>query len=290
MSLQDTLARFPLEAMHTPSGVLQFRRAHAPGRGAGPITHVLLHGIGSGSASWLSQLLAASDAASQTHIVAWDAPGYGQSTPLAPSEPVAADYAARVVAWLEGLEAVGGALAPRFTLVGHSLGALMAGSVAARDASRLDRLMLLSPAGGYAKAAPEDRQQKLQSRLDNLAKLGPAGVARARAPAMLSPQATAQQIAYVESIMAAINPAGYTQAARMLAGGDLVGDLQRVACPVVVASGSADTITPPAGCRAIAQAAGAPYHDLGPAGHSCALEAADAVNRLLGLAKESSHG
>ncbi len=288
MPLQDTLARFPLEALHTPAGAVHFRRAHAPGRGATPITHVLLHGIGSGSGSWLSQLLAASAEGSQAHVVAWDAPGYGQSAPLAPPAPVAADYAARVVAWFDGL---GAALAPRFTLVGHSLGALMAGSFAARDASRLERLVLLSPAGGYAKAAPEERAQKLQSRLDNLAKLGPAGVAKARAPAMLSPQASAEQIAYVASIMAAIDPAGYTQAARMLAGGDLVGDLQRVACPIVVASGSADTITPPAGCRAVAQAAGAPYQDLGPAGHSCALEAADAVNRLLGLPTErDAHG
>ena len=82
---------------------------------------------------------------------------------------------------------------------------------------------------------------------------------------------------------AAITPAGYTQAAHMLAGGDLIGDLQRLGCPVVVASGSADSITPPAGCRVIAQSAGAPYLDLGPAGHACALEAALAVNQLLGL-------
>jgi pimeloyl-ACP methyl ester carboxylesterase len=279
MSLQAALATFPLESAHTPLGVVQFRRAHAPGA-TGPVTHVLLHGIGSASASWLAQLQAARDGASGAHVVAWDAPGYGQSTPLAPAEPSAADYAVRARAWLDGL---GDALAPHFTLVGHSLGALMAASLAAQDASRLERLVLLSPAGGYAKATAQERTQKLQSRLANLAERGPAGIAQSRAPAMLSPQATPEQIAYVQSVMAAIDPAGYTQAAHMLAGGDLVGDLQRVRCPLTVASGSADTITPPAGCRSIAQAAGAPYLDLGPAGHSCALEAADAVNRLLGL-------
>ena len=51
--------------------------------------------------------------------------------------------------------------------------------------------------------------------------------------------------------------------------------------PVVVASGSADTITPPAACEAVARTAGCPYIPLGPAGHVCALEAAEAVNRLL---------
>jgi len=279
MSLHDALATFPLETAHTPLGDVQFRRACAPGH-AGPVTHVLLHGIGSASASWLAQLQAARDGSSGAHVVAWDAPGYGRSTPLAPAEPVAADYAARAQAWLDSL---GDSLAPRFTLVGHSLGALMAASLAAQDTGRLLRLVLLSPAGGYAHAAPEERAQKLQSRLANLAKLGPAGVAKSRAPAMLSPQATPAQIVYVESVMAAIDPAGYTQAAQMLAGGDIVADLRRVRCPVVVASGSADTITPPTGCRAIAHAAGAPYQDLGPAGHSCALEAAASVNAMLGL-------
>ena len=37
---------------------------------------VLLHGIGSGAASWQAQLEAFSD---RYRVVAWDAPGYGES-------------------------------------------------------------------------------------------------------------------------------------------------------------------------------------------------------------------
>ncbi|RZL88575.1 MAG: hypothetical protein EOP73_30560 [Variovorax sp.] len=102
---------------------------------------------------------------------------------------------------------------------------------------------------------------------------------------MLSPAAPADLVAYLRSIMAAIDPAGYTQAARMLAGAELGADIARLpaSLPRAVASGSADTITPPAGCQAVAREAGVPWQDLGPVGHACAVEAAVAVCELLSL-------
>jgi pimeloyl-ACP methyl ester carboxylesterase len=69
----------------------------------------------------------------------------------------------------------------------------------------------------------------------------------------------------------------------MLGQGNLRQDLQTVACPVSVASGEADTVTPPANCDAVAQDAAAKRISLGPVGHACPLEAAEAVNALLGL-------
>jgi pimeloyl-ACP methyl ester carboxylesterase len=83
--------------------------------------------------------------------------------------------------------------------------------------------------------------------------------------------------------MAQINPAGYTQASRMLSTGRLDADLARVSVPLIVASGSADTITPPAACADVAHRKNLAWVDLGPVGHVCALEAAERVNELLGL-------
>src|SRR5262245_46878990 len=62
---------------------------------------VLLHGIGSGAGSWLEVALALAPSA---RVIAWDAPGYGASTPLAPARPRAADYAARLNALLAALD------------------------------------------------------------------------------------------------------------------------------------------------------------------------------------------
>ena len=280
MPLIAQLQQFSTESAATPQGAVQFRRARSPGC-SGAVTHVLLHGIGSASASWLAQLQCVDRGfGSGLHIVAWDAPGYGGSEALAEQAPVAADYAARFWEWITALGA--DARAP-FTLVGHSLGALMAASAAARRPERVARLVLLAPALGYANANVEVRERKLSERLASLAQWGPAGLAKKRAAAMLSTNASAEQVAFVEYVMAGIQPHGYTQAAHMLASGDVLADLRQLGCPMTIASGSADTITPPDACRTLAQKIGTPYVSLGAVGHTCALEAAVEVNKVIGI-------
>ncbi len=273
MNPQDALNHAPLLSVQIAAGRAQYRSAGT----AAAATHVLLHGIGSASASWAGQLQAAAGRR-ELRLLAWEAPGYGDSTPLAGVAPQARDYAERLWAWLDALD-----MRAPVVLVGHSLGALMAASACLLQPQRVRELVLLSPALGYGDASPAERQQKLQSRLDNLQRLGPQGMAAARAAAMLSPTAPAGLVEAVRENMAQIHPAGYTQAAHMLSGATLLRDLAAVRCPVRVASGEADTITPPAGCDRAAQAVGQTRISLGPVGHACALEAASAVNRLLGL-------
>ncbi len=280
MSLIAQLPQFAPERVAVGQATVQFRRARSALAGEA-VTHVLLHGIGSASGSWLAQLQQTRAAQGlAAHVLAWDAPGYANSTALPMDTPVAADYALRLWQWLDAL---GDQAAAPLTLVGHSLGALMAAAAAGMASKRVTRLVLLAPAQGYARADAAERDKKLADRLANLARLGPAGMAQQRASAMLSSGASADQVAFVAQLMAQINPVGYSQAARMLAGGDLLGDLLALACPVLVASGSADTITPAHGCQSLALQVGAPYVSLGPVGHACALEAAAQVHRLVGL-------
>jgi len=270
MNLTDLSQRFAPQSIDTALGRIGFRRA-GPDDARDPL--VLLHGIGSGSGSWVRQLEAF--AATRT-VLAWDAPGYGASQALPEAEPQAHDYAQRVWAWLDAL-----GIREPVTLVGHSLGALMGAAAAVAQPARVHRLVLLSPAQGYGKAEAAVRDAKRRDRLANLDTLGPAGMAQKRGAAMVSAQAAPELVAYVKDIMGQVIPAGYRQATHMLAGGDLDGLLTQVTCPVQVASGRADTITPPAGCEAVARAASVPYVSLGPVGHACALEAAGPVNALL---------
>ena len=282
-SLTEQLAQFPTRSSPATAtaGRVQFRHACSPGY-AGAVTHVLLHGIGSASASWLAQLSQVrSTAKPASHVLAWDAPGYGDSDALDIETPGAADYATRLWAWLDAVDAD---TESPFTLVGHSLGALMAASAALQRPERVQRLVLLAPAQGYATADPQLREKKLSDRLANLAQWGPAGLAGQRVGAMLSPQASADQRAFVEQVMTAIRPHGYRQAARMLSQADIGADLARVRCSVTIASGSADTVTPSDGCEALARSIHAPYVGLGAVGHSCALQAAPRVNTLIGIA------
>jgi pimeloyl-ACP methyl ester carboxylesterase len=283
---QDRLAAYPLNRCAVASSN-PLKPAHVAYRqnafnaGGGKVTaYVLLHGIGSASASWLGQL----DAAAQdgrARVLAWDAPGYGQSDALPEPQPNAALYAARLWAWLDALHVAATGSGEHIILVGHSLGCLMAASAACLAPERVARLILLSPAQGYARAPEQERNKKRDDRLQMLAQLGPRGMSKTRGAAMLSANASPAQIQQVQETMAAIHPAGYSQATHMLAGGDLLSELSAVRCPVRVASGSADTITPPAACEAVARHANAPYVSLPGAGHACTVEAPDAVNPII---------
>jgi pimeloyl-ACP methyl ester carboxylesterase len=244
---------------------------------ASQVTHVLLHGIGSASASWAFQLGAAVGR-SDIRVLAWDAPGYGRSTHLPMDCPSAQDYAERLWSWLDALY-----VNQPVVLAGHSLGALMATSATRLRPQAVSRLVLLAPARGYGDAPLAERERVMQGRLSNLQQLGPEGMATARAAAMLSPGAAPALQEAVRETMAQIDLAGYAQAVQMLGQASLAQDLKTVACPVWVASGEADTVTTPANCDAVAQDAAAKRISLGPVGHACPLEAAEAVNELLGL-------
>jgi pimeloyl-ACP methyl ester carboxylesterase len=273
MSPLEALTHHPMLSTALPGGA---RVSHREAGSARAVTHVLLHGIGSASSSWVLQLEAAQQR--PLRVLAWDAPGYGGSDPVSSDWPRAGDYAERLWAWLDALEVK----AP-ITLVGHSLGAIMAARAAVQAPQRVQRLVLLAPASGYGNAEPAQREQKLRDRLTTLERLGPRGMAQARAAAMLSPGAPAELVDAVRDNMSQVNPSGYTQAARMLAHGTLSSDLAQLNLPLVVASGHADSITIPASCQDVAQAGGVAWNDLGSVGHACPLEAPGAVNALLGL-------
>jgi len=261
------VARHPLDERRTARGVVSFRAA-----GAGPAL-CLLHGIGSQSGSWAPQLDALG---AHYHVIAWDAPGYGRSDALVSAAPVAADYAATLAALWDALDL------DRAVVVASSLGALIAGAFAARWPARAAGLVLLNPAGGYGRADAAERAAKLAARLDRLAALGPAGMAREPAPGMLSPAASAEARALAAWSTARLRPDGYAQAARMLAGGSLADDAARYDGPVLVVAASGDTITPPAGCRAIAAAfPQGSYRVLEGIGHLSYLDAPETVNALV---------
>ncbi|HWV03195.1 alpha/beta hydrolase [Ralstonia sp.] len=243
---------------------------------SGPVV-VLLHGISSSAASWLpcAQVL------SQTmRVLAWDAPGYGNSTPLEQATPRAADYAMRLQAWLAALDVTPDAI------VGHSLGALMASAYVAAAPTTMQpkHLLLLNPAQGYGQPGQEDKSLAVQAqRLATLDQLGIDGMAESRHAHLLRPNATDEERAWVRWNMKRLNDGGYRQAVAMLSGDDIGAYLSKrpASTPAQVACGDVDGITPPQGCEALAKTFGLPFALVPSAGHASYIDAPDAVAGLV---------
>lgn len=242
--------------------------------GSGPPL-VLLHGIGSAAASFRHQLETLS---SRFRVLAWDAPGYAASTPLAIERPDTTLYAAALDAWLGALGI------DRCHLVGQSLGTLIAARFAAEQAKRVLSLTLVGIARGHGRLPPSERQRLLAQRLDDLNDLGAHAVAAKRSPRLLGPEATDTMRRMVIDIMARIRPEGYAQAAHMLSTGDIMADLARLPAelPIQIIVGEADVITPPAVNLEIAAAfPAASVHVIPGAGHAIYLEKPEQFNQLL---------
>lgn len=258
--LEERIARF---APRQSKGI-SYREA-----GAGPAL-VLLHGIGSSSASWLFQL----ESLAGYRLVAWDAPGYGASRFLSVAEPQPADYAQALHEFLERL------LLKDVVLVGNSLGCLMAGAYAAAHPERVRSMVLLGPAGGYGGLA--DREAKLAERLRQLDELGPEGLAEQRSPTLVAKGSPPVALELVRWSQRRILPQGFRQAVYCLAQGRLGADARRYGKKVLVACGSEDIITPEAGCKAIARAfPRGEYRTLDGIGHAPHVEAPERINDLI---------
>jgi len=227
---------------------------------------IFLHGIGSSARSWQAAFEVAPP---DWHALAWNAPGYPPSTPLAADWPSASDYAQRLKTLLDARD-INSA-----HLVGHSLGCLIAARFANLYPSCVKSLTLASCALGHARLPEDERARLLASRLVDVEELGARAMAEKRGPRLLGPNATAAQIRAVIDTMASIDAQGYAQGARMLSKGDLIGDIEKlpVDLPVQFIYGSADVITPPeANQQAVAARPLAPVTVLELAGHACYIE------------------
>lgn len=208
--------------------------------GSGPVL-VLLHGIGSNASSFAPLV---SHLPADFRIIAWNAPGYLGSAPLPQDWPVARDYANAFAGLAERLAL------PRFTLLGHSLGALIGGAFAATQGKKLNNLILASPALGHGMEQNGALSPASQARIDDLTSMGAKSFAAARAPRLVfQPEAHARVLGMVRDGMAQVSMPGYGQAARMLASGRLLDDAARLAVPTDVITGIEDIVTPPEGAR-----------------------------------------
>ena len=266
-ALDERIAKYPQKTLAVDNVTISYREA---GQG---IPVVLLHGIGSGSGSWLFQLEALQK---NYHLIAWDAPGYGQSSPLTREIPEASDYA-------DVLKRLVDALALKtFYLIGHSFGSLIAAAYCHQFAASVSSLVLVNPAMGYGKNRPEERDRKNQVRIELMHSLGPAGLAQERGRKLVSSTASKTAVRLVQWNMSRLHKQGYIQAVNMLANSDLCEFCQGIDKSVLVLCGSEDQITPETMAIKIAWCyEKSHYISLEGMGHASYIEGAAKFNQYL---------
>jgi pimeloyl-ACP methyl ester carboxylesterase len=263
------------EPSRTMSGGISILRAG--GERGRPL--VLLHGIGSNAQSFAALMAAL---APSRPLLAWDAPGYGASTPLGGDWPAADEYAATLAGLLDRL-GMG-----TIDLLGHSLGALVAGRFARGHSARVARLILASPALGYATKPGEPLAPPAATRLDALISEGAERFAATRGPRLVHATQDVKLVAGVVKGMSQVKLPGYAHASRMLSCADLVDDASHLTMPVLVLVGREDQVTPPANCRrlydavvAASPALGHRFETIPQAGHAVPQERPEAVADLV---------
>lgn len=240
---------------------------------------VLLHGIGSRSFSFLPLIHALN---SKRTIIAWDAPGYGASLPLAAAAPCVADYCAALRALLDaaGVETV--------DLLGHSLGTLIAAHFAVVDRNRVNRLILVSPTLGHGASSSDGTPKTVRERVAELELLGAVSFARKRSVRLVfRPEQSPAVLQAVTAAMATMTMPGYGQAAHILGCGRILDDTTRLDLLPLIIVGAEDVITPPECSLQIASSLPSIGRDAASpilveeAGHAICLEAPDRVAILV---------
>jgi pimeloyl-ACP methyl ester carboxylesterase len=237
-------------------------------RGTGPPL-VLLHGGLSDHREWRPQLEGLSDAFT---VVAWDAPGCGDSTDPPPTFRMP-EYADTLAGFIEAL-----ALA-RPHVVGLSWGSTLALELYRRRSEVPRTLVLASAYAGWAGSLPADEvAERLRDTLDALA-LPSGEVARSFASSLFTHHVPNEIVEEAVGIMAGFRRSGAEPMLRAMAEADLRDVLPTIDVPTLLLYGEEDERSPTAVAHGLLEAIpGSTLVTLPAAGHQSNLEAPEPFN------------
>lgn len=242
------------------------------GTGEGPPV-ILIHGVGLNADVWASQIVAL---APSHRVIAYDTLGHGRSA-LPPEIASLDDYVGQLFRLMDGLGL------PGASLVGHSMGAMIAIAAALEDPARIDRLVALNAVHDRS----PDQRAAARERADLLDRGGAAKTSEAALERWFGPSAGgafAAERAQVRDWLDAVDPAGYARAYRVFATADsaYASRLKELRCPALFITGELDPHSTPA--MSLAMAAAAPQgHAVVLPGqrHMAAFAAPDVCNRII---------
>lgn len=218
------------------------------------MTIVLLHGIG--GASWDGMVPDAFD---------WPMPGFRGTARLSPMT-----FPALALALRDALDARGIAQA---TLLGHSMGGMIAQEFLATFPDRVAKLVLYATTPAFGGRDPAFAEAFLQARLGPLEGRGMAAAADDMLAGMFEPGAPADALPRAKAALSAIPEDVYRETVRCLTTFDRRAELADIGVPTLLIAGERDQAAPLKTMqRMAATIPGARIAVIGGAGHMAHLE------------------
>jgi pimeloyl-ACP methyl ester carboxylesterase len=238
--------------------------------GSGP-SLLLIHGVGARLDNWDGVVAALGD---RFTTICYDLRGHGESS-KAPGPYSIELLAADALAVLDHLGLARGHVA------GHSLGGLVAQRLAIDAPERVERLALLSTAGGRS----EEERRRVLERLALVEHDIPGEHFRRSIGRWFSDEFQRSNAELIERYAArnmANDPHCYAAAYRVLATTDLVAELHRIRAPTLIVTGEGDVGSTPRMAQLMHERIpGSRLHVLPGLRHSILVEAPDRVAGLL---------
>lgn len=236
--------------------------------GSGPPL-VLVHGyVGDGPTTWRHQL---DDLSRDFTVVAWDAPGAGQSSDPPESFGVA-DYGDCLASFVTTLKL------EHPHIAGLSFGGALALALYDRHPALPKTLILASAYAGWRGSLPPEVAEARLTQAMRLAELSPTELVDTLLPTMFASPVAPADVAAFRASMASFHPTGFRALARASAE-DLGHVPSKVAIPTLVVCGSRDERAPLPVAEALRVAIpNATLVVLDGVGHACNIEAPERFN------------
>jgi pimeloyl-ACP methyl ester carboxylesterase len=240
--------------------------------GGGP-TVLMLHGIGGGHLAFAPQVETL--ASCGYRAVAWDMPGYGHSAPIEPY--TFKGLAQSCVHLIESLKC------DKVTLVGHSMGGMVAQEVVARRPELVSRLVLCGTSAAFGKPDGDWQREFVAERTAPLAAgKSMAELAETLVPQLVGPGSLPEGVRLATHCMGLVPAATYRRALECIVTFDRRNMLDHIGVPTLLIAGEHDRNAPPAVMRKMAATIPrSTYIEMKGIGHLQNLEAPEDFDNLL---------
>jgi pimeloyl-ACP methyl ester carboxylesterase len=212
-------------------GLMEYRAAGDRGDPA----ILMLHGLGSSSAGYRAQFAGLSR---DFRVLAWNAPGFGDSSPIGRDDASIDDYADALEAFLRTL-----GLKRLSVLVGSSWGSIIALAFAGRYPQLVGSLVLSAPNVARGHLFGESRDAELDAWLRTADISLPVSRA-AIADKLLAPDTSPLVRQHAERLRDAMTTKGWRQAIKSVFTIHTPDVIQDVRCSIAIAAGALDRVAP----------------------------------------------